>query len=95
MGVLMLVQLAMNVAGINLVALLNQVSVWWHIAIVAIVALLILITGKPDQSGLDLFAIQPLDTAGSWNNDIGPISLVYGPAVSYPLIAAFFFSLLQ
>ena len=32
MGILMLVQLAMNIAGINLVALLNQVSVWWHIA---------------------------------------------------------------
>ena len=95
MGLLMLVQLAMNVAGINLVALLNQVSVWWHIAIVAIVALLVLLTGKPDQSGLDLFAIQPLDTAGSWSNDIGPLSLVYGPAISYPLIAAFFFSLLQ
>ena len=27
----------MNIAGINLVALLNQVSVWWHIAIVAAV----------------------------------------------------------
>jgi amino acid transporter len=95
MGILMLVQLAMNVAGINLVALLNQVSVWWHIAIVAIVALLLLIAGKPDQSGLDLFAIQPLDTAGSWSNDFGDIHLVYGPAISYPLIAAFFFSLLQ
>src|SRR5262245_15617095 len=95
MGILMLIQLAMNIAGINLVALLNQVSVWWHIAIVAIVALGVMLFGKPDTSGLGLFDITPLDTAGSWNNDIGPISLVYGPAVSYPLIAAFFFSLLQ
>ena len=95
MGVLMLVQLAMNIAGINLVALLNQVSVWWHIAIVAIVAVLVLFTGKPDESGLDLFAIQPQDTAGSWSNDFGDIHFVYGPAISYPLIAAFFFSLLQ
>src|SRR3954447_19952062 len=31
MGILMLVQLAMNIAGISLVAMLNQVSVWWHI----------------------------------------------------------------
>src|SRR5436853_7248104 len=31
MGVLMLIQLAMNIAGINLVALLNQVSVGRHI----------------------------------------------------------------
>jgi amino acid transporter len=95
MGVLMLVQLVMNVAGINLVALLNQVSVWWHIAIVAIVALLLLLTGKPDQSGLDLFAIHPVDVAGSWSNDLGDIHLTYGPAISYPLLAAFFFSLLQ
>lgn len=95
MGILMLVQLAMNIAGINLVALLNQVSVWWHIAIVAIVALLLLIAGKPDQSGLDLFAIQPQDVAGSWQNDLGFVKLDYGPAIGYPLIAAFFFSLLQ
>ena len=95
MGVLMLIQLAMNIAGINLVALLNQVSVWWHIAIVAIVALGVTIFGKADTSGLGLFDITPLDTAGSWNNDLGPISLVYGPAVSYPVIIAFFFSLLQ
>src|SRR5215213_8500896 len=95
MGILMVVQLAMNVVGINLVALLNQVSVWWHIVIVTIVAVLILVTGKPDQSGLGLFSITPLDTAGSWSNDLGDIHLVYGPAITYPLLAAFFFSLLQ
>jgi amino acid transporter len=95
MGILMVIQLAMNIAGINLVALLNQVSVWWHIAIVAIVALLVTLTGQPDKSGLDLFAIQPLDVAGSWQNDLGFVKLDYGPAIGYPLIAAFFFSLLQ
>jgi len=95
MGVLMLIQLAMNIAGINLVALLNQVSVWWHIVIVAAIVLLVFLTGKPDESGLTLFAIQPLDTAGSWNNDLGFINLQYGPAISYPIILAFFFSLLQ
>ena len=95
MGILMLVQLGMNIAGINLVALLNQVSVWWHIAIVAIVVVLLFLIGKPNESGLVIGAIQPLDTAGSWSNDIGPLSLVYGPAITYPLIAAFFFSLLQ
>jgi amino acid transporter len=95
MGVLMLTQLVMNIAGINLVALLNQVSVWWHVAIVVIVALLIFVTGKPDQSGLDLFAISPVDKSGSWSNDFGDIHLVYGSASTYPLIAAFFFSLLQ
>ena len=95
MGVLMLVQLAMNIGGINLVALLNQVSVWWHIAIVAAVVVLVGILGKADQSGLDLFAITPLDTAGSWDNTFGDFSLKYGSAFTYPLLAAFFFSLLQ
>jgi amino acid transporter len=95
MGLLMLVELVLNIAGINLVALLNQVSVWWHIAIVAAVVILVFLAGKPDLSGLTLFAIQPQDVAGSWNNDIGSLSLKYGPAISYPIALAFLFSLLQ
>ena len=94
MGVILGIQLALNIAGINLVALLNQISVWWHIIIVAIVVVFIFATGKPDQSGLSLFQIQPLDTAGSWNNNLGFINLQYGPASGYPVILAFFFSLL-
>ena len=95
MGVILLIQLGLNIAGINLVALLNQVSVWWHIVIVAIVVVLVGLLGKADTSGLDLFKIAPLDTAGSWNNDLGVVNLQYGPAVSYPIVLAFFFSLLQ
>ena len=95
MGVLMLIQLAMNVRGITLVALLNQVSVWWHIAIVLTVVVLLFLVGKPDQSGLSLFQIQPVDQGGSWNNNLGFVNLQYGPAISYPIIAVFFFSLLQ
>ncbi len=95
MGVILLVQLALNIGGINLVAVLNQVSVWWHIVIVAAVVVFIFATGKPDQSGLTLGAIQPLDTAGSWNNNLGFVNITYGPAISYPLILAFLFSLLQ
>jgi amino acid transporter len=95
MGILMLIELAMNIAGINLVALLNQVSVWWHIAIVAAVVLLLFLVGQPDQSGLTLFAIQPLDQAGSWDNNLGIVHLQYGPAISYIPVLAFFFSLLQ
>jgi len=95
MGVLMLVQLAMNIAGINLVALLNQVSVWWHIAIVAAVVVLVGLLGKADQSGLDLFKIAPQDVGGSWDNNLGFVHFLYGPATSYPIFLAFFFSLLQ
>jgi amino acid transporter len=94
MGVILAIQLTLNIAGINLVALLNQISVWWHIGIVAIVVVLIFLTGKPDQSGLTLFQIQPQDQAGSWNNNLGFLNLQYGPATSYPVIIAFFFSLL-
>ncbi|MGZ6343917.1 MAG: amino acid permease [Candidatus Limnocylindrales bacterium] len=95
MGVIMLVQLAMNIAGINLVAVINQISVWWHIAIVVLVVVLIFAIGQADQSGLTLFAIQPQDQGGSWQNALGPIQLDYGAAITYPLILAFFFSLLQ
>jgi amino acid transporter len=95
MGVIMLIQLALNIAGINLVAILNQVSVWWHIVIVLAVVILVLATGKPNESGLTIGAIQPLDTAGSWNNDLGFLNLQYGPAIGYPLFLAFMFSLLQ
>jgi amino acid transporter len=95
MGILMVIELAMNIAGINLVAILNQVSVWWHIVIVAAVVILVFLAGKPDESGLTQFAIQPQDVAGSWNNNLGVVDLKYGPAISYPLILAFFFSLLQ
>jgi amino acid transporter len=94
MGVILAIQLALNIAGINLVALLNQVSVWWHIVIVAVVVVLIFLAGKPDQSGLNLFQIQPLDQGGSWNNNLGFVNLQYGPATSYPVVLAFFFSLL-
>jgi amino acid transporter len=95
MGILMLIQLAMNIAGINLVALLNHVSVWWHSAIVAAVVVLIFLAGKPDESGLTLFAVQPQDVAGSWQNNLGIAKFDYGPAISYPVLLAFFFSLLQ
>ena len=95
MGILMLIELALNIAGINLVAMLNQVSVWWHIGVVAAIVVLMFAIGKPNESGLTYFAIQPLDVGGSWNNNLGFINLQYGPAISYPLILAFFFSLLQ
>jgi amino acid transporter len=95
MGILMLIQLGMNIAGISLVSLLNQVSVWWHIVIVAAVVILVFVSGKPDQSGLHLFAIEPLDTVGGWDNNLGFVHLTYGPAISYPIVLAFFFSLLQ
>jgi amino acid transporter len=98
MGVLLAICLFLNIRGINLVAFLNQVSVWWHIAIVAAVVVLVLVAGKPDQSGMTLFAVQPQDTFfGGWANKIPflGIDLSYGSAITYPLFFAFMFSLLQ
>jgi amino acid transporter len=95
MGVIMLIQLALNVVGVSIVSILNQVSVWWHIVIVIAVAVLIFLAGKPDQSGLSLFQIQPLDQGGSWDNNLGFAHFFYGAASTYPLFFAFLFSLLQ
>ena len=77
-------------------ALLNQVSVWWHIGIVAIVVVLIFLTGKPDQSGLDAVrrSSRRIRPAAGTTTSASSTSQ-YGPATSYPVILAFFFSLLQ
>jgi amino acid transporter len=104
MAGLLAIELALNIAGIRVVALLNQVSVWWHILFVTVIVGSLFILGTKStgaDAGLDLFAIQPLDTLGSWDNTF-PVgsenpwfSFKYGPAVSYPIIFAFLFSLLQ
>ena len=104
MAVLLAVELALNIAGVRVVALLNQISVWWHIFFVIVIAGSLFILGTKStevDAGLQLFAIQPVDTAGSWDNTF-PVgsenpwfSFLYGPAVSYPIALAFLFSLLQ
>ena len=104
MAGLLAVELVLNIAGVRVVALLNQISVWWHIFFVIVIAgsLFVLGTQSTTQdAGLTLFAIQPVDTAGAWDNtfpvgsDNPWFSFQYGPAVAYPLFLAFFFSLLQ
>ncbi len=103
MAILMIAQLALNIAGIGVVAILNQVSVWWHIAFVILIAGALFILGTQDtatDAGLTLFAIQPQDTLGSWDITIPPgsetpfLQFLFGPATSYVPFIAFFFSLL-
>jgi amino acid transporter len=104
MGVLLLAELALNIAGVRVVALMNQISVWWHIIFVIAITIALFALGTKStttDAGLTLFAIQPQDVAGSWDNTF-PVgsenpwfSFQYGPAISYPLFLAFFFSLLQ
>ncbi len=110
MAVLMLGQLVLNIVGIRIVAMLNQVSVWWHIAFVILIAGSLFLLGTKSteiDSGLKLFAIQPQDTLGSWEIRIPPWAgvapdtstpwylLSMGAASTYaPVFVAFFFSLL-
>jgi amino acid transporter len=104
MAALLAVELVLNIAGVRVVALLNQVSVWWHIFFVIVIAAALFFLGTKStevDAGLKLFQIQPVDTLGSWDNtfpvgsDNPWFSFKYGPAIAYPLVLAFFFSLLQ
>ena len=103
MAVLMLGQLVLNIVGIRIVAMLNQISVWWHIVFVILIAGSLFLLGTKSteiDSGLKLFAIQPQDTLGSWDITVPPgsdapwFSFLFGPAKDYPVFLAFFFSLL-
>jgi len=92
MAVLMLIQLVLNIAGIKIVALLNDASVWWHIGTVAvIVGALFLISSGKAHADISPFAVGPLDTSGS----ASPFGFNLGPAVGYAVPIAFLFSLLQ
>ena len=104
MAGLLAVELVLNIAGVRVVALLNQVSVWWHIFFVIVIAGALFFLGTKStevDAGLKLFQIQPVDTLGSWDNtfpvgsDNPWFSFKYGPAIAYPVVLAFFFSLLQ
>jgi len=92
MAFLLAIQLILNVAGIRIVAKLNEVSVWWHIGTVAvIVGALFLITSGKAHADISPFAIGPLDTAGG----ASPFGINLGPAIGYAVPIAFLFSLLQ
>ena len=102
MAVLMLAQLALNIVGINVVAILNQVSVWWHVVFVVLIAAVVLFFGTKStevDAGLTLFAVQPQDSAllGGWATSwpidchlTDPAScsflLTYPPANELPII---------
>jgi len=92
MAALLAIQLVLNVAGIRIVALLNDASVFWHIGTVAVivVALALIASGKT-HADISPFAIQPLDTTGT----AAPFGFNLGSAAGYAVPVAFLFSLLQ
>jgi amino acid transporter len=94
MAALLAIQLVLNIAGIRIVARLNDASVWWHIGTVVVIAgALFLISSGKAHSTLSPFAIAPQDASGGASVFGGALNL--GPAVGYALPFAFLFSLLQ
>ncbi len=92
MAALLAIQLVLNIAGIRIVALLNDASVWWHIGtVVVIVGALFLIAGGKTHADISPFTIKPLDTTGS----ASPLGFNLGSAAGYAIPIAFLFSLLQ
>ncbi len=92
MAVLLAIQLGLNVAGIRIVARLNDASVWWHIGTVAVIVIsLFLIANAKTHADISPFTIKPLDTTGS----ASPLGFNLGAAAGYAVPVAFLFSLLQ
>jgi amino acid transporter len=94
MAVLLVIQLVLNVAGVRLLAKLNDASVWWHIGTVAaiVVALFLINSGKA-HSTVSPFAFAPQDVQGGASLFGG--SFTFGSAAGYAIPIAFLFSLLQ
>jgi amino acid transporter len=94
MAVLMGIQLVLNIAGVRLLALLNDASVWWHIGTVALIVVsLFLIGSGKTHADISPFAFAPQDTQGGASLFGSTIS--FGSAAGYAIPVAFLFSLLQ
>ena len=92
MAVLMVIQAILNIAGVRLLALLNDFSVWWHIGTVAVIVIaLFLINSGKAHADISAFAVGPLDTIGS----ASPFGISLGSDIGYAVPVAFLFSLLQ
>lgn len=91
----MLPQIALNVRGVRGTARLNDFSVWWHIAGVAVIVLLLLFFGRHCNSADFLFrfesAVTPLEASSAdlEGGRAGP-ALVFGSIrVPSPLLSLF------
>jgi amino acid transporter len=95
MVVIMIPQILLNIAGVKLMARLNDFSVWWHIAGVLLIALLLTCFAKYHNSAAFLFSHTNSMTPLAASSDtlpagkIGP-ALVFGDTkVASPLFALF------
>ena len=66
-GLLMLIEIVFNVAGTNIVATMNDISVWWHIGFVVAIAVALFASARQPTHPVDfLFTIAPPVRAGRW-----------------------------
>ena len=94
MAGLLAIQLVLNIAGVRLLAKLNDASVWWHIGTVAVIVFsLFLISSGKAHSTVSPFAFAPQDVQGGASLFGG--SFTFGSAAGYAIPIAFLFSLLQ
>jgi amino acid transporter len=80
MILLMIPQVLLNIAGIRIVHLLNDFSVWWHIGGVAIIALLLTFFGQHHNDLGFLFSfvnvVNPLDASSATLADGSTAALI-------------------
>ncbi len=87
-GVLILIEIAFNVAGTRIVSFMNDLSVWWHIGFVAAIAILLFALGSQPTHGIDfLFQIAPAGTTAD--------GLSLATLLPFGVAGAFALSLLQ
>jgi amino acid transporter len=86
-GTLIAIEIAFNVAGTRIVAFMNDLSVWWHIAFVAAIALALFALGSQPTHDLGfLFQVTP----GTNADGVG-----WEQIVPFGIAGAFALSLLQ
>ena len=87
-GILITIEIGFNIAGTRIVALMNDLSVWWHIGFVAAIAILLFVAGsQPTHDVGFLFQVAPAAT----NADGSSISTI----LPFGVAGAFALSLLQ
>lgn len=86
-GVLMIIEVIFNVAGTRIVAIMNDISVWWHIGFVIAIAISLFALGSQPTHPIDfLFSVAPAGTSGG-----APIATI----LPFGIAGAFALSLLQ
>jgi amino acid transporter len=83
-GILIAIEIAFNVAGTRIVSFMNDLSVWWHIAFVAAIAIALFIFGSQPTHDLGfLFSVAPGTNADGvkWS-DVVPLGVFGAFALS-------------